>query len=376
MAIHFEQQKWNMIESVYTKWWEHRLERPVIPIALSGADPKRAMPDVPPTTNLNQGPVWDLSYSAKQIVDRFDYDLSCQEFMGDGFPHADYYNFGPCITAAFLGAEPCVTDGRVWFQPKEVKELKDIHFEYDPNNVWYQRIRDIYQFSVDLWGDTVVPGMVDLGGTLDILAIFRGSNNLLLDLYEEPEEVLRLVKEIDTLYLRYFDELNRIFEDVAPGYTDWSNLYANKRSYTLQSDLTFMISNDMFRQFALSSLVRASKEIPYTMYHLDGSGELTHLDDFVSIPTINAIQWVPGAGAKPEEEWPEVYQKIHDAGKGIQVFMGFQSIDAISKQLGTSKGINAWGIYGCTKDGEWVQPTVENREIFSEKLKEYGIYES
>ena len=43
------------------------------------------------------------------------------------------------------------------------------------------------------WGDRIVVSHTDLGGNLDILASFRKTERLLLDVHDAPEEVTRLV---------------------------------------------------------------------------------------------------------------------------------------------------------------------------------------
>ena len=55
------------------------------------------------------------------------------------------------------------------------------------------------------------------------------------------------------------------------------------------------------------------------VYHLDGIGELPHLDMILDIPGLNGIQWNPGAGKEPlcDEKWFDIYRKIQDKGKNI-----------------------------------------------------------
>ena len=57
--------------------------------------------------------------------------------------------------------------------------------------------------DLDLGGilDTVTGllGGIDLGGIMDVLQSFRGAENLLMDLYDAPEEVLRCVGELQQL---------------------------------------------------------------------------------------------------------------------------------------------------------------------------------
>jgi len=342
MAIHFTNEQWARVRKNSRAWWEQRLERPLVSVKLKGLDPGRPEPKAP---LLTQATALDLSWSPEELIDRIDYELSQYEFLGDAFPCYNFDCFGPGVAAAFMGATPDNTTGSIWFMVPEYKELKDLHFEYDPDNIWLNRVKDIYRAGNKKWKGQVIMGMVDLGGNLDILATFRGTENLLMDLYDEPEEVQRCIWEIEALWMRYYDELNSILEECNPGYTDWARIYSDKRSYVLQSDFCYMISNPMFREFVLPQLELATKRIPNTLYHLDGPGEIKHLEDLCELSTLNAIQWVPGAGNKPQSQWPEIYRRIADSGKGIQIWEGFDCLEAISKQIGTTKGIMQNCIY-------------------------------
>ena len=83
-----------------------------------------------------------------------------------------------------------------------------------------------------------------------------------------------------------------------------------------------MISPEMFDEFVKPELIESSLKLPRTFYHLDGSGQLSHLDSLLTIQTLDGVQWVPGAGNPECAEWPEVYQKISAAGKKIQTSRG------------------------------------------------------
>ena len=55
------------------------------------------------------------------------------------------------------------------------------------------------------------------------------------------------------------------------------------------------------------------------IYHLDGPQALRYLDTLLDIPEIHAIQWVPGAGRDYWADWIEVYQRIQQRGKALQI---------------------------------------------------------
>jgi hypothetical protein len=57
----------------------------------------------------------------------------------------------------------------------------------------------------------------------------------------------------------------------------------------------------------------------YAFYHLDGKGQIPHLDLLLSLPRLRGIQWVPGDGNPPPEHWLPLLKRIRDGGKLCQV---------------------------------------------------------
>ena len=363
MGIDFSPSAWNAVTKTYEAWWAGNLDRPVLPIWLEGRDPGRNCPDAPWLTQANCA---DLSIPAADLIDRMDYELSRYYYLGDAFPMIRFDSFGPGLAAAFLGARLDNSTGRVWFHPKEELPIAEIHPVYDPDNIWLQRIRDIYAAGLARWGDQVLMSLPDIGGSLDVLSTFRPGEALLLDLYDDPDEVIRLNWECHSLWHRFFAELSAELHPAGtrtdpagaqtaptgtqtapigaglgyrPGWTDWSGTYSAAPAYILQCDFCYMISPDMFDTFVLPELSASAKRLGRSVYHLDGIGQLPHLDRILQVPEIQAIQWVPGDGKPPQHEWPEVYRKIHDAGKGKVVYCGFDGMMQIAKELGTTRGL-------------------------------------
>ena len=231
MAMIFEHGM-NKTLRTYECWWDGKLGRPLIPIIITHDDVGKQPPRYPYKGQLSFG---NLQISPRELVDSVDYVFDHSEYLGDAFPHFCGIYSGPGILAAFLGANIIYNnEGRIWFRPKSELTLREMHFTYDADNPWYLRTRAILDEAYRCWGDNVVIGMPDLGGVLDVLATFRGTQNLLYDLYDEPEEVLRLVGEIKELWHRYYDEIATLVPHGRTGYADWSNILSQKRSYMTQ----------------------------------------------------------------------------------------------------------------------------------------------
>jgi hypothetical protein len=344
MPIAFDATRWEKVRESHRQWWAGKLDRPLIHLTLKGRDPRRPQPALP---SYEFTSFYDLSVPAEAIVDRWLYDLECREFLGDAFPFV-CPNFGPGLIAAFLGLELHNGTDTVWFhQPQDVAAA-DLLFPFDPDNVWLRRICDLYGAAAARFDGLIHLGMTDLGGNLDILQSFRPGEKLLFDLYDAPETVDAACWRAHAAWWRYFEELNRIIQPAHPGYTAWTPLYSEQPYYMLQCDFAFMIGGDMFEQFAKPELVATCRKLVNPFYHLDGVGQLKHLDSLLAIPELKGIQWVPGAGKPGITQWPEVYRKIRDAGKLIQFFTsqdpcGWRALDILADQLGSAKGIMMYG---------------------------------
>lgn len=298
----------------YERWWNGELGRPIIPVVVAGADPGRPRPDSP---GLGFSTAFDERYSPEQLLDRVDYDLACYEYYGEAFPLVNLNAFGPGVAAAFMGAEVYATDYTVWFDCPRKLPIRDLHFEYNTDNKYYRRVREFYVIFAQRYALRAVISMADLGGVLDILATFRGTENLLCDLYDEPEEVLRCVREIQAAWLRYFDDFTSIIAPVARGYSHWNAIYSARPSYILQSDFAYMIGPDMFEKFVIPELESTAAQLDRAFYHLDGVGQLVHLDMLLASENIKGIQWVPGSGTPELSDWTEVYRRIGESGKKL-----------------------------------------------------------
>jgi hypothetical protein len=324
MAIRFSQNQWDNLKKNYDKWHRKELNRPLVPVEINTHIPDRPCPDTP---LLSQANCHLTEIPAKDVIDRIDWELSQKEFLGDAFPYVNFDAFGPGVLSAFLGARLDNSTGRVWFHPLKEQEIDEIHLEFDEENVWFRRIMDLYEAGLSKWGDQVLMGMPDLGGTADIISTFRPGEKLLYDLYDHPKEVKRLIREIHEIWFQVYNRIMDLLKGRVQGYTDWSGLYQNEPGYIVQCDFCYMISPAMFDEFIKPDLHETFKKLPRNFYHLDGIGELPHLDSLLTIPELNGVQWVPGSGQPENDCWPEVYEKIAAADKLIQIYGNLDTLE-------------------------------------------------
>ncbi len=336
MAVRFYKEDWERIRRSHEAWWNGELDRPLLHVQAKSDRP--ADRKEPANAPLSQANCLDFSITPEEIVERLDYDLSCTEFYADAFPMVNFNSFGPGVAAAFSGAEVSCNDGRIWFFPAEKRSIADVSIRYNPEHPLVKRIKAIYRAGGERWQGNVMMAMPDLGGVMDIVATFVGTEELLLALYDEPDEVKRVTREAHAAFMEAYRDLEGTLRDIGnPGYTDWDGLYSRSPSYVIQSDFSYMIGPDMFAEFVCPDLQQSCRELTNVIYHLDGIGQLPHLPQLLNMDNLRAIQWVPGDGQKQGAYWMEVYRKIVDSGRGCEIVGGPARFLEIHREL--SKGL-------------------------------------
>ena len=323
IRLQFTENDWERIERDWAAWWAGELERPLVIIE-----------------TIDQFDAWASDFSLEtpvdEVLDHFQARLEATRFYGDAWPKW-WPNFGPGIAAGFLGAQVHCVPGTVWFSPhpdREGTHIEDLHPVYGADNAWWRRVVELTRAAVERWRDRVCVGFTDLGGNLDILASLRGTQELLTDLYDAPGEVERLAGEITRLWLRYYDELDGIIRQGSRGMTPWAGIWSPGRCYMLQSDFAYMISPQMFERFVLPDLAACCDALDYAFYHLDGKGQIAHLDMLLSLERLRGIQWIPGDGQPPPEEWLPLLKRIRDRGKLCQLYVSPEGARTIVRELG------------------------------------------
>jgi len=348
MSIAFSADRWEEVKDNYRRWWDGDLGRPILQLFGPDKDPGR---DAPKRKNQRFISLHGLEAPIDDIIDTYDYGLSKRTFLMDAFPSAKVTQ-GPGSLAAYLGAEliPRPEERTVWFKPDTVADATDLSLlTYDENEPWYKQLQELYRGMIDRWQGLVQVSMAGLGGNLDVVSTFRPSETLLMDLYDCPEETKRLTWEAHEMWWRCFEHLNGILQPVNPGYTAWCPIFSETPYYILQCDFSYMIGPDMFDEFVKPELAASCAKLDHPFYHLDGPGQLSHLDSLLRIDNLRGVQWVPGAGAARFTEWPKVYQKIHAAGKKMQINGSLQDADTIAEQIGTAEPIMLMGS-GATEE--------------------------
>jgi hypothetical protein len=328
LKLHFDESRWETVRETWDSWWAGELDRPLV--VLECVEPQFENTPHYASTFLGNYP---LELPVDDLLSVFMPRLEAMVYLGDAFPRF-WPNFGPGVLAAFSGAYVHAVPDTTWFSPGHLTPISDLNVTINERNLWWRHVREVTSVAVDRWGDQLSVGFTDLGGNLDILASLRGTQQLLLDLIDAPEEIDRLVVETTRAWLDCYDDLYSLIQPGGHGITCWGPCWSEGRGYMLQSDFSYMISPEMFERFVVPDLAACCQELDYGFYHLDGKGQIAHLDHLLSLPRLRGVQWVPGDGNPPPESWLPLLNRIRQAGKLCQVFVSSRGALMIQRELG------------------------------------------
>lgn len=265
--------------------------------------------------DLNQQ--WeDVGFRVGQAV----YNVSHTVYEADAFP-STFVNFGPGCLSACIGGGYRLAPQTIWFgeAPLLIGDWDNAPAPaLDEDSAMYRMI-DAMTDGLLEHADKTVTSVTDIGGTYDVVASLRGTQNLLYDMYDHPDEVKTLRGQVATIWKAYYLRCSSRLIARQGGMSSWMPIWSEKTYYPLQCDYCAMISPKMFGEFILPDLRYQTEYLERSIYHLDGPGELPHVDQLLSLPRLNAIQWTSGDGNPRIDDpcWFDLYRRIQKAGKGL-----------------------------------------------------------
>lgn len=266
-------------------------------------------------------------------------------YLAEGIPFL-FTNLGPGCLAACIGSKYGLAQRTIWFDQdpmiKEWESAPEIKFD-EQSEMWQHIVRLQKKFATD---PDVNFTITDIGGILDVVASLRSTESLLYDLYDYPDEVKECTEKVKAEWFKVYDMQLKTVSKTGQPINNWMNIPSSKPWYPLQCDFSYMISPAQFEEFVLPHITEQANYMERSIYHLDGVGEIRHLDMLLDIPTLNGIEWVAGAGETPlwDERWFDMYRKIQDKKKNIVLRLAINENEMAGAER-LIKSIDPVGVY-------------------------------
>lgn len=307
------------IEKVLTRyeaWWQCQvLDRPLVSIRFP-KPPERQVP-WPEKTHATLRDRWlDTEYAVARAVA----GITNTVYYADALPVA-IPNLGPEIFSAFYGCPLEFGESTSWSSPilEDWSPESVARLQLDRENPYFRKILEITDALLAVGQGRFAVGYMDLHGGGDAIAAFRDPQQLCLDMIEHPDAVKALCRRITDDFLDVYDFYYKKLSSAGMPSVTWCPSASRGKMHVPSNDFSCMISKDMFEEVFLDELVRECRHMDRCIYHLDGPNALRYLDTLLAIPEIHAIQWVPGAGQDYWGDWVDVYRRIQEAGKAMQI---------------------------------------------------------
>jgi hypothetical protein len=193
---------------------------------------------------------------------------------------------------------------------------------------------------------------------------------LCLDLVDCPELVCRAGHHVAQSFAPAFERLYARVSAAGFGATTWLPVIHHGRAYVPSCDFWCMVSPQVARDLIWPTVLVEMAPLERTIFHLDGPQALRHLNLLLDLPSLNAVQWVYGAGNGPAVRWLHVYRQIRQAGKSLQL-IAEDAADALAvlEQLGPAGlWITVEQPFASLEEADAFIKDVERRSMISQPI--------
>ena len=213
---------WDETKSKWINYWKQQNSGPPLMCIVANKEEAR---DLELEAELKSKTIEDKYFDASKIVERFRYYCNTHEYLAESFPNLSI-DFGPGSMASYLGCDIVFDNNTVWFQPF----LDDWHgykkLEFDAENKWFKKHIELFREVKKLSGEDFLIGIPDIIENVDIFGSMRGVQDTIYDLIDFPDEMHERLRQLDSIYYKYYDKFYDIVKNKDGGscYTSISDL--------------------------------------------------------------------------------------------------------------------------------------------------------
>ncbi len=320
---------WGDSKKRYLAWWEREIvDRCMLAIQAPKRGTEHIKKPQPPSDQFEVNN-FDLDY----IEALTEYNHQTTFYGGDAYPKWPDANCQ--LYGNFMLADSTeVKSGSIWSKPI----LTDEHIDYqkiqlDPKNRWYQFGLELARVTAKKAKGKAIPFLNGFYSVSDCLAELRGSDELLFDFYDRPEEVIAAENHLRELGMKAYQDLVNVVEPLGQGYCNFLTAWAPESYSMVQHDFSYMLSPEMFEEIFLPSVQKQVSQYDYTLSHVDGIGNFGHVPALCEIPELKAIQILPGAGQPSPLHYEAVLKEVQHAGKSLHITIPPHEVEDAMKML-------------------------------------------
>lgn len=318
---------WSQAQERLTALWNHQfIDRPCIAVTAPNG-----MERPWPTLKKPEDRWLDPEYIVQSALTSFETTY----YGGESIPSA--FNMSLWASNTY-GATPHFPAETIWFEPIQVDWDHPPTFDLNWDDPYFHKCMAIHEALLKAAGkDNFLVGQCGGMPATDMLAFVIGTENVLLSMAERPEwtrqAILKLASNWIALNRRFF-EVSKRTNDFWYGIPGWMPFWMPELFISTQSDISCMISAEMYDRFIVPELELSARAFNNIWYHLDGQSAFQHLPRLLSLPYMKVIQFTPEAGTPPNgPAHLEFYKKIQAAGRIVHIQLPAENIEPLCKAL-------------------------------------------
>ncbi|GHV12852.1 hypothetical protein FACS1894219_06580 [Clostridia bacterium] len=217
-----------------------------------------------------------------------------------------------------LGIDLNYTPDTTWVHPMK-GSLSDVDLSrFTSESPSFARLLNIMSQTVQALSGEYFCSYPPLGNPGDTMARIRSYEAYCYDLMDEPELAFQKETELTDIWCELYRRVMQTLLPVQEGSCGWLPAWYKGKSFLIEFDFCALVSPELFKSF-IPMIEKRASETEKTIFHLDGPDSLKHLDVILSLPWIDAVQALPGAGIPDMLLWMPIYKKIQAAGKSLYV---------------------------------------------------------
>lgn len=320
-------------------WYENEvIDRPPVRFVAHNAFLEAAKEDISQLSAAEKKAWW---FDVEMQIDLFERSIEGRSFYGETFP-VFFPNLGPDVYAAFYGADLEFGEVTSWSIPL-VRSWDDVHkLKLDVDNEYFRKLEELTQTALERSPGKYLVGYTDLHPGLDCVAAWRDPQQLCFDMIDNPEKVGELARQSIADFEFIYDYFDNMLKAQGQLSVSWMGIPSFGRMHIPSCDFSTLISPAFFREYGLPILQREVQTMTHNVFHVDGKGVAKHLETILSVPQVNAIQWVQGVGDDlPIMQWVPFLKELRAQGVPIIVDLNKNELDAFMAEM-QPQGLFLW----------------------------------
>lgn len=213
--------------------------------------------------------------------------------------------FGHATVPAALGAAPELTSGKLYTEP--VLEDVAYHTDLAVGSVWLEQFEQYFKRLMELSHGRFAMSLCELPGPSDLMGYLRGLQPLLLDLYDNPDDVISFSLHCADLLVDFNNRVKSMLAD-QERYEGWwaVNCWMPDDALYFGEHMSVTYSPELYEKFVLPAnskmLSGTSHSLAYIYYETGKHLRKHYLDR-------GPLTWVRSCDGDPGPDMLEKYGK-------------------------------------------------------------------